>query len=53
MVKQQNSATSLLYYNMVTINFLRESDLPAPVSKANSSCIGNDRVDPYRIYNWL
>jgi hypothetical protein len=38
---------------MVTINFLKEAVVPAAVSKPDSSCIGNDRVDRRRIYNWL
>gem|GEM_PF-1017395 len=36
---------------MVTINFLKESGFQTAVSKANSSCIRNDRINQLRIYN--
>jgi hypothetical protein len=50
---QQNSATSLLLPNMVTINFLPEIGIKNAVSKANSSCIGIVRNPGIHVYNCL
>ena len=41
---QQNNATSLLYYNLVTIKILSRNGPFSPVSKAYSSCIICDRA---------
>ncbi len=50
---QQNNATSLLYYNLVTIKILAVQPRFNPVSKADSFCIVCDRGASKGFYNIL
>ncbi len=50
---QQNSATSLLYYKMVILNFLNEKPYKIAVSLPDSPCIRNDRSTRTIFYKLL